>query len=518
MDEFGAPNSKKNPLSSTERPFLLGNLPRRTTSQGISAASLAPRGLVNTQLQLAEKTIKAFRANVAKESYSHMTSRGDLWKEQGLQKGRDSIIKLSNENINRLRKELLPLKNSEKMLLRKILESDFFATHATNANIVKDGHASLFSSKMLEEKNIKFERGHAAVVCKEEGGAETDIDRFGHDDFVFFALEAGSLPKKATSRFGSTVHRFNFDQASFDEAWMSLGDMGNELHVPDLSKYVNVSKIDAQALQKRKVAGLANVYYGPQMLHGLALSIIRDCRKLSSAEDQNRILESQTEPEINGVVNGFFRPEIKVPRHFFSEKASFSIRSMREGIEEIRSLPSAQGAKKLANLVQHIKHLEPSDRGNSFQMLLDSTGPLKKGEDRKEVLEKIAVSFKFLKKDQRLDAFKGLLQNEGCNSMLLWNMVEIPADYGQSFFKNQFGEDYVAAFSLAAEKLGEHLMTLVAELGVYEEGPEKMACINAVLNASQTFDESSLSPWALQDYNRRLEDFKKIHAPDMEKN
>ncbi|WP_198359342.1 hypothetical protein [Burkholderia ubonensis] len=260
--------------------------------------------------QQASRTITAaIRKYIAEKSYSHMTENGDIW-ASNRSGGSKYIESISMGNISDLSKDLAPLSDDEIKFLNVFLNQKFYATHTTLAPVKNEsGVLSLYSREKLIERGIIF---------NENNSPPEDIKILGNDDFVFFSLEVGDTPKKPSSRFGGVTYRVNFDEAVFrDTSWLSLVEMrfaktpNVDRHIP----YLNQS--EQSSLSKRELTPFETVFAGRDMKRGIGLSIISDARKLSP-ESRKKILESTTEGKINSLINGLYRPEIKVARHYFS--------------------------------------------------------------------------------------------------------------------------------------------------------------------------------------------------------
>ncbi|MBT2374283.1 hypothetical protein [Pseudomonas fluorescens] len=258
------------------------------------------------------QVVKALRGFVSGKSHTKMIHNGTLWKDVPAQAEKNHIDSLSKSNLQSLRKELGSLTTEEKGFLERFFEVPLFATHSTAAPVKReDDSVALFSRQKLIDRNIIFNA---------ENSPQEDIKLLGNDDFVFFALEAGVEPKKPSSRFGGTTFRFDFDEPVFkDAAWLSLVEM-RFAKTPNLDRHIEgLSAEEYSVLSKRTLQPFETVFSGGDMKAGIGLSIIRDLRKLPP-ESGRRLLESAGENQINKLVNGMYRPEIKVARHFFSDK------------------------------------------------------------------------------------------------------------------------------------------------------------------------------------------------------
>ncbi|UVE69348.1 hypothetical protein L2Y90_21680 [Burkholderia pyrrocinia] len=241
----------------------------------------------------------------------HMSHTDNKWISQV-----DSIDRLSAENISRLRNELLterPLNEMEGRFLRNFTEQKFYASHFTTADPVnpETSVASLYSrQKLIGKKDIGFSDANSTM---------SDIKWARNDDYVFFSLECGDIAKKQTSAFGSTLMRFNIDQPQFSHAWLSMNDMykprKNTMreHLPNLDEE-DYEKAQANVYTYNRSK---YVFSGRHMIPGVGLSLIHAIRGMSD-KAQTMILGAESEFDLNKVMNGMFRPELKVPRHLIT--------------------------------------------------------------------------------------------------------------------------------------------------------------------------------------------------------
>ena len=137
----------------------------------------------------------------------------------------------------------------------------------------------------------------------------------------FFSLEVGETPKKPSSRFGGKMFRFDFSKPSFtDTSWLNLAEMRFS-RTPHLSRHVQgLTYGEYVKLSKRELPRFGSIFYGADMKTGIALSLIKDFRDNLSDASRGKLLTCSTDDELNRLVNGMYRPEIKVPRHFFSDE------------------------------------------------------------------------------------------------------------------------------------------------------------------------------------------------------
>lgn len=259
----------------------------------------------------ARRIVNAFRRLTTDKSNCRMIERGEIWNDVPLSQAHHHLYDISKTNLRRLYKELGSLNDLERQFIEYFLAAPFFATHYTDAPVKGDnGTVSLFSRQKLVDRDIIFDKGHSTLG---------DILILGNDDFVFFSLEAGTTLKKTSSRFGGTVYRFNFNDSRFcDTAWLSLVEM-HMPQTPYLERYIEgLTPEEYSRLSQRLLQPLEIIFAGGDMKVGIALSIVCDVRKNLSSDSQIRLFSNIDDVRINKLVNGFYRPEIKVARHFFS--------------------------------------------------------------------------------------------------------------------------------------------------------------------------------------------------------
>ncbi|AUT30031.1 DUF4116 domain-containing protein [Escherichia marmotae] len=255
---------------------------------------------------------KTIRNSVADKAYSHMFSTGKAWKEMEMSSTGIKIMRqLSTDNIRKLYRDLTPLNEKETIFFDRMLKMKFTATHASNAIITNENNTmELFSRKKLEQRAIDFEKNHTEP---------DDINEIGNDDFVFFSLEPGEGGKKNRSRFGKYIYTVDFDNPVFTQiAWGSLQDQilnqtGNvRTHIKGLSEEAY------NYLSERNIENKETMFIGKDIKTGLVMSLIKLFRNIPD-DDKEKLLSINTVDGMNKLINGIFRPEIKVPRHFFSK-------------------------------------------------------------------------------------------------------------------------------------------------------------------------------------------------------
>lgn len=141
----------------------------------------------------------------------------------------------------------------------------------------------------------------------------SDNKALGHDDYVFFSLEVGEEPKKTKSRFGSNFYKIDYNHLALKYSSMVLVDQYLQ-EAPKDCRISNLSEKGKKILDENRRHFSEDIMYQGQDLSIISLgcAIIKKARLLPK-EDQNLILNSKTDDEINNIINGFYRPEIRVP-------------------------------------------------------------------------------------------------------------------------------------------------------------------------------------------------------------
>lgn len=268
----------------------------------------------------ASKIITAFmRKHIANQSYDYMFQFGTYWNDmpgKHEEKGIKLMQKLSRENISNLRKELKTLDKQEVEFLDAILQVKLRATHASDATLInKNDTFNIYSRKILTDKNISFPKCHS----------DNEIDTLANDDFVFFSVDPGEENKKAASRFGSKIYSVDINQPVFEQvACISIYDMLIP-RPPDIRKHIQGLSDEAiQTLRKKDQSKYGFTFFGKEMRAGLGLYILKRLRAIPE-NDRQKILAMRSEDELNHVINGIARPEIKVPKYFFSKEYTSSL-------------------------------------------------------------------------------------------------------------------------------------------------------------------------------------------------
>lgn len=296
-----------------------------------SASSLARRWQLEAQQDpktqdLALKLTASLRAKHVSQLHQRMVATGAEWQ---LDEGTLSTRQVSATNLRNLYRRLKNLAAPERQFLQRFYATPLHITHATNQPVLnKQGQVALYSRRKLAERRIDFPHTNTTVL---------DKNSVATDDHVFFSLEQGDNVSKTASRFGSMLYRFPFEQPAVEQ--QSLMHLFDPLvhQFPSaptwLEGFDQLSADDQQQTLKnlrqhaRSMNTLNSLFHGAQIKPGLALSIIERCRHLPQPL-RNHLLENAS---INKLINGLYRPQILVPRHFYGQPSH--IQPVRHGAD-----------------------------------------------------------------------------------------------------------------------------------------------------------------------------------------
>lgn len=257
------------------------------------------------------------RKVIADSAYNRMFTKGNFWKDDAKIDPNSGILfmqKLSKDNLRELYRALSPLSNSEKILFEAIQKSPFRVTHASNSNIVNEnGLLALYSLNKIQKNKI---------TVPNVKSTNRDINELANDDFVFFSLETGSgiTPKKGESRFGDAIYHVDFEDVAIQQVgWVSLNEQlakttGRLRKIPGLSDET-YNKLSCRHFDRKKTMFLARDFRT-----GLSLSVIQLLRDATDS-DRETLLSYTHERDLNQLINRIYRPEVKIPKHFFSRQS-----------------------------------------------------------------------------------------------------------------------------------------------------------------------------------------------------
>lgn len=261
----------------------------------------------------AQTFLNAARQSVADKAHTHMIEHGFFWSEAPKENARHHIKTLSARNYAALETRLGDLSPLEEKFRAKFMATPLIAVHCTHATPESpQQNLCLYSRKRLEASaTISFNKENSPIEDREEQG---------NDDFVFFSLEAGLTPQKPRSALGRTAYSVDFEHPRFQQfAWLSLVEMRFPI-TPWLDRHVpNLALSDYETLSPRTLPDPTQVIFsGPHMKAGIVLSIVEQAR-LVSQRSQEILLACPDHASTNALMNGLYRPEVKVPRYFISE-------------------------------------------------------------------------------------------------------------------------------------------------------------------------------------------------------
>ncbi|WP_341962372.1 RHS repeat-associated core domain-containing protein [Pseudomonas sp. RC10] len=257
--------------------------------------------------------MKSYKNNAFREART-MYDEGTFFtgfRERNAGRAPESLEGLMKKNISNLRRSLKTLTDDEKQFYQGYQTTEFHLTHATDNPDILDQQQrlTLRSRSWLEANDIPV-TGHSF---------DKDLTEFQNFGYVFFALETGQNLIERKNQYGKTVFRVPFDE-DFKSSHMVLVD---QLEPETRSAFpLELSEFGEFILENRDLARLrpAHMFAGTQAKDALALSIILQARQLPK-EDRTKILAMSTPDEIHLLTNTLFKPEIRFPRHFTTQKA-----------------------------------------------------------------------------------------------------------------------------------------------------------------------------------------------------
>ncbi len=303
---------------------------------------------------------RVFKYLYSKRAYRKATT-GEVW-VQSLAPGHlpeqvRTIAQLSQYNVDQLWQGLRPLSDAEKALYGALLDMRFYLKHATTG----PSWAAIYNSRLIFSKDAL--RNWNIVVPTNTPG---DDERYKQDvDFVFFRVEADAEDWR--TRFGDDYDdqkRVAFDWHDLlKDGWVTLHDMlaplgaGNEnphheLRTLEDGVLVRYSLPDMDLQRdwiywqwrhrfpptdvERSVNILDEVFYGPHILKGIALTVLRDLREVPGL--QQEALAHHNDPGyLPWLIRSLFRIEGKYPSEFHFEPVDIE----REYPDDVQSALSA---------------------------------------------------------------------------------------------------------------------------------------------------------------------------------
>ncbi|WP_369790718.1 hypothetical protein [Rouxiella sp. WC2420] len=325
------------------------NLPTSSTNSTSSKdnSALSAVGSVQAALQkmaLGANGHSSGGSQNANSAYDHMVSNGDAWKELN-GRGKEAISLLSKSNINKLQSSIPnPL---EREFIANFKQQPFYLSHFSSKDVRnKQGSAEFLSRKQLQKKKVSFNTKNTAQL---------DLDSFATDDFVFFALEVGDNNQKTSSRFGDINYRIPLDAVKDDikqyghleAADLAQNDQRPGTKVPDWVSYDDKDKFFQGDVIDHEIIDL--VFYGKDMIEGLAYRIVQDLREFSSAT-RDKALKMKDSKEVNGLMNSLYRPQVLFPHSLILDPKQFKYNAASNKSSASKAAPLE---RKTVPAVQH---------------------------------------------------------------------------------------------------------------------------------------------------------------------
>ncbi|OTA20579.1 type III secretion system effector and immunogenic protein OspC2 [Xenorhabdus beddingii] len=228
-----------------------------------------------------------------------------------------------------LRKSLGNLTNEESTFAENFMSQAFYIVHVSDKNFTENnstGDLNLYSRVRLLEKGVEFNNRNSTP---------DDIKRLGNDDYVFFSFEVGEEPKKIQSRFGCFFYRVRYTPRNFSLRHSSMVLFDHLSPKQHLIKGINrtidhldISVVSKDHLRERRLRRGRSIFSGYEnSINGLLYSIIHDIRELKDENDKKKLLSARSDKEINLIVNGLFRPEVRVPRMIGILRGGYQLRN-----------------------------------------------------------------------------------------------------------------------------------------------------------------------------------------------
>ncbi|MDX7986435.1 hypothetical protein FE392_03680 [Xenorhabdus sp. 12] len=267
------------------------------------------------ELELQRKYWDIYRENVRsrwnKQAVDTMMNEGKAWHREGNRNLHDDI----KRNIDDLQREIQahPYSPEEEQFANAFMGKKFFIVHASSNDLNDNSKRELLicSHRYLEKKGTGFFKNNTTI---------DDVRELANDDYVFFSLEVGGELQKKRSRFGNKFYRIPYtkENVSLRHSSMALVDQ-ILLTAPDSRMIKGLTNGANVHLDHRRFINHRIIFSGiDNCLTGLLYSIILTVRKfnITLQRDRETILYARSDKEISDVINGLFRPEIRVPRMF----------------------------------------------------------------------------------------------------------------------------------------------------------------------------------------------------------
>lgn len=335
-----------------------GDARRSRSRRDLRFARTARTAYTGDEVRKVQKVMKYLYSRRAYEKlkqggiFRRAVAEGRVWGEQ-------SIPTLSRNNLGHLRRILRPLADDERGLYERLLALPFRLKHATSGT----GRQGIVNVGMLWSLDSLFDwyvLGASGFTTRSDIRQKMDVD------FVFFRVEVGD--DAVDTRYGDVQFVFTMDQVLAD-GWATLHDMLAPLGSQTLqalklrgsdtlvrrSSYIDDDRKwwkvrwkheildEAGATRSERIVHvLDEVFYGPDILQGIVLSILRDLRELPLL--QREAFENMGDQAyLAWLFRVLYRVEAKCPSSF-SFGGKDLVKEYRKPAVDPRVLAAATGA------------------------------------------------------------------------------------------------------------------------------------------------------------------------------
>lgn len=270
----------------------------------------------NFEQDLIATTFMKIRAVLAYKKLS----QGLLWKNlecfnTGL--SHNTFRKLSADNLRRLKCALYPLTEKESHLFHQFIDHSVELSHYT------EQLDSIIQSDELLPYHILDQRFEGVF---ENNSSERDIECLGNHGFVFFRFTLQECNKD--SFFGTEKLVFDGKNSTlFQNGWISLYEMLLPQMISCVQKLEYRSQTirafeskDSHILTMRyngsmvyQIDLVETVFYGPDIMKGLAYAILRELRRLGGEFQSYYLDNAFNKDALNKLLSQLFRVEAKIP-------------------------------------------------------------------------------------------------------------------------------------------------------------------------------------------------------------
>lgn len=258
-------------------------------------------------------------------------SQGTYWREaektMGMEMNLESFTRLSKENLTGIQTELGNLTPEEKAFYYHLMGQSTEITHYTNATDIITDSGVILSNTLLHKI---LGKGNFT------DNSDEDIAKLANGGNVFFRYEL-KHNHKMSSRFGEE-HLIMKSETTpiFETGWVSLYDM----LVPDSASIVRTISDEGNILRaqvgtythgkitykygekEHEFDVTGTVFYGPDIRKGIALTMIRELRRIGGPF-QEKSLKDLSPEAMNILMAKLFRIEAKIPGCVNMEKVSY---------------------------------------------------------------------------------------------------------------------------------------------------------------------------------------------------